>query len=549
MLRKFKMGGVILGALLALVGCQSEKLVNDGGSQQGQQFTLTASRGVMSRTHLGSDGKQTVWSEGDQIHVSSLDGTVVGTLILDKADIGKPSGKFSGFVFGDTGKLNGGYSVFPVPEKKDGKYILDLSVLSGGDELDAPFIGPIEGTNVNFNHTCGIFNITNLDNPDGKSITISAKSNGNDYGFKNIATVVVDNNGARLEYSTSSTTGNITLNNIKSAKNKTIYIPYFIDEDVTLYVDGIEEATVKKRDFLGNIKESDNSNKLYFSSTVNGFIVPPTLDITDANKKVETKTETDETTNEQITTSTVTLSLSNSSNNNIPDDGNTGGGDEGNTPQQEPELDVVIPSISEVIEDSNLGNTPGNDNKVEVVVELPKVETTQATSTIIFEEVPENVTIKIAEENKTTGNSVKELTVVIPSSTTEEEVKEQIVVDMPETTVTVKSENGSTLFIKDMVASTSENTLIINSEVKITNLSILQGNIELFGTVRQIKRDGKNKDNQTMVTLYGNATVGNLDQLKKDSLFLIIDNRNQNTGSNAESNSSGTGLDFGIVEF
>ena len=102
------------------MGCQSEKLVNDGGSQQGQQFTLTASRGIQSRTNLGTEKNtlQLRWSAGDKIYVSSKDGKTTGVLTIKEGDENKPSATFSGFVFGHPEDLY--YSVYPVPNE-DGK--------------------------------------------------------------------------------------------------------------------------------------------------------------------------------------------------------------------------------------------------------------------------------------------------------------------------------------------------------------------------------------------------------------------------------------------
>ena len=64
----------IVAVLLILAGCQDETLVNNG-SLQGPEFTLTASKGVMSRTHLASDGKQTLYYQYKCVLLSYKDKT------------------------------------------------------------------------------------------------------------------------------------------------------------------------------------------------------------------------------------------------------------------------------------------------------------------------------------------------------------------------------------------------------------------------------------------------------------------------------------------
>ena len=61
MLSKFKWGAALLvGALLALVGCQNEKVVDDSGSQTTQTVTLIAKHAGGSRTVINPDGS-TSW--------------------------------------------------------------------------------------------------------------------------------------------------------------------------------------------------------------------------------------------------------------------------------------------------------------------------------------------------------------------------------------------------------------------------------------------------------------------------------------------------------
>ena len=171
----------IVAVLLILAGCQDETLVNNG-SLQGPEFTLTASKGVMSRTHLASDGKQTLWSEGDRIYVSSADGSVYGYLTLVEDDANKNVGTFKGTLQGE-GDLDSNslvYAVYPAPSRnwpEDGTVApLYLNSVTGGDKLNAPMVGQVKNQNAVFENTCGILrlNLQNANNATGKSFKISA---------------------------------------------------------------------------------------------------------------------------------------------------------------------------------------------------------------------------------------------------------------------------------------------------------------------------------------------------------------------------------------
>ena len=490
MLRKLKLGGVIfLSTLLSLVGCQSEKLVNEDGSQQGQQFTLTASKGIMSRTHLGSDGKQTVWSEGDKIYVSSANGKVHGTLELT-SEPGETTGTFSGFVFGDTELLT--YSVYPVPTA--GKTI-DLSQVIGGDKLNAPMVGQIDNKSVDFTNTCGILRL-NLQNAVNQNYTISAKVKNGDEAASllNTATVNVDDNGvASLAYSASET-NTISLNNTIGGF---MYVPYFINQDVDVYVGGIKIATIEKEktvdnkpiSFIGAIKQ-DDVKTLTYSNTTNGLIEPVEVNID----------------NNHVTDQTLNLTISSTQ----PGAGTT---------NQEVHEFVNIPSITEAF-------TGEGYNEVEVknvVIELPQIKTTSnaTTSVVSFEEIPQGVTVEIKEEEVTDKKSLEELTVILPSGTTEAEAKEAVVINMPNTTVTVKSADGKILLINEMTASTAENTLVIGKDVEIGSLTILKGGVSIYGKVHNITREKNNQDEKTKIYFGSGAVIGNIIDLMRNTHFEI----------------------------
>ena len=475
----------IVAVLLILVGCQDETLVNNG-SLQGPEFTLTASKGVMSRTHLGSDGKQTLWSEGDRIYVSSADGSVYGYLTLVADDANKNVGTFTGNLQGE-GDLDPNslvYAVYPVPSRNwpdDGTVApLNLSSVTGGDKLNAPMVGQVENQNVVFENTCGILrlNLQNANKAAGKSFKISAKSGEETVKFLTAATVNVDADGVvSLAYSAAENAdGTIALSN---AVGGFMYIPYAIDQDVTVYVDGIEVATVEAAKVKGVLKQN-NVKTLTYSETTGGLIEPAKVEINNNN------------------VSGNTLSLQVSSATVEPGEGTT---------QAEAHEFVNIPSITEALTDGSEGAVVPVS---EVVVELPKIEeTSTATASVVsFEEIPQNVTVTIKEDEAVTENkSIENLTVILPSTTTEDEAKEAIEINMPNTTVTVKTTDGNTLYIKSMVAETFDETLVLDQSVEITSLTILKGSVQVFGKIGELKRHADNKDELTKVTIEVGGSV------------------------------------------
>lgn len=131
-------------AMLAFLAasCTNEELVQEPMMSGGQPFTLSAEHGMASRTVL--DGNQTHWSEGDQIYVSSADGSVYGVLTLKKG-AGSDKAEFFGYVSGDPSKL--AYTIFPAPKSGN---VIDLSNYNAGSgQLDAPMIATFNPNNMN----------------------------------------------------------------------------------------------------------------------------------------------------------------------------------------------------------------------------------------------------------------------------------------------------------------------------------------------------------------------------------------------------------------
>ena len=153
-------------ATMLLASCTNE--IVDGNENEGQLFTLEVTQGTDSRTTLSpnSGAYQTLWSEGDEIFVTSEDGKTTGVLTLMDGFDESSTGKFSGYVFGN-GTLT--KAIFPVPSSNN---VIDLSKRSA-DEIDAPMVGTISGTSTTLENKAAIIklNIANL--PENSTLTIS----------------------------------------------------------------------------------------------------------------------------------------------------------------------------------------------------------------------------------------------------------------------------------------------------------------------------------------------------------------------------------------
>jgi len=151
-------------ATMMLASCQNEEIVNK--ATDGRMFTLEVSQGMDSRTTLtpATGGYQTLWSEGDQIYVTSEDGKTTGVLTLVSTP-GSPNGTFQGFVFGE-GDLK--YSVFPVPANG----VIDLNNSDEG-QIDAPMVGTIGQNGAIFTNACAMVNL-NIDGiPQNAEVSVS----------------------------------------------------------------------------------------------------------------------------------------------------------------------------------------------------------------------------------------------------------------------------------------------------------------------------------------------------------------------------------------
>lgn len=491
---------MILCALLALVGCQSEKLVDDGSSQS-SLVTLTASK-WMGNSRTAIVGNQTVWSAGDQIYVSSKDGKVTGVLTLEAEYAGKTEGTFSGFVFGNPKSLE--YSVFPAP--KNGT-VIDLGTIEGAGEVDAPMIGKIDfnaETDVQFANACGVLYVNLIDaNKKIQPLKISAVDNSSK-GIKIASTLDVSYKNIDLEkLSFKASTNPSTIITIEKPQGGEMYIPYFVtndnNADLTTVTFKVDETPLNKELIdltqndgpVGNLVKEKiitytyKDNKFVANNSVE--LAPEDVEIDNGGGKPTAKV-----------------------NAKIPVDIFSNSGETSDSEG------TVLLNVSPSVTTDQATNQPIEVK--EVVVTLPQVESDEQKAEVSISNISKDATVTIKEEETSEGsntNSIKELTVVLPSGTTEAEAKDKVVViDMPNTTVTVKSADGNVLLIEDMEATTKDETLIVGEDVEISSLTIKKGNVVVYGTIKHLKRDSKNPEKVTEVIIIGNGKVEKYDKIE-----------------------------------
>ncbi len=162
------------------------------------------------------------------------------------------------------------------------------------------------------------------------------------------------------------------------------------------------------------------------------------------------------------------------------------------------------------------GEVSGTSNKIEV----PAAQSAETPISIAFQNVASGA--KIEFEDKATGDassSVKDMTIALPEIESTEEAP-VVNVNMPNTTVTLSSNGGSTT-IKEATAATAENTLVVDAGVTINKLIVKKGNVRLKkgATITVIER---HSENTNVVKVFVESDEGYPD-LSGNANFEVVD--------------------------
>ena len=122
----------------------------------------------------------------------------------------------------------------------------------------------------------------------------------------------------------------------------------------------------------------------------------------------------------------------------------------------------------------------GSKVESDAEVTIPKAFAESAALTVEVPQVAANAQLTFKE------SSAADETAALPervSIVTDTETAKRLVIDMPNTTVTV---NGK---YTEMTASTAENTLYVEENAEVGKLTLKKGNAKIYGTVREIVRE------------------------------------------------------------
>lgn len=451
MLKKIQKAVALLCVLVLAAGCQDEQMI-EGSGTNGRVVTITAKQGVGSRTAIAQNLKrgkaQAIWSEDDEIFVfgadafnvdgsyNSWNGAAKGTLKLQSISEDGTTATFSGVVTGDASTLK--YSVYPAPVSSQ-DYV-DMTQNVNG-EFNAPMFGTIENSSINFLASCGVLELPIKNIPqESNSFKLVAASGepsaGNciQLGAKAHITLIDGNIGFKYE------PAELTVINAVKDDRNTIFVPVIgspLVDGVTLTSEGKYKLYSPKGD---NEYQGISVDE---ASLLSGKLIQKShfKQIALVGGGIELPSE------ETLQTGVdggATLSVS------------------------QAVVDVVVPAGA-----TSLNVDLNSSSDIEAVVTVTNI--------------PENLeTVTLKDES----NQAKAVTVVLPATDPESSEPVQTIpsidVDMPATTVTLTADNGNNLNIVTMTASTANQTLIVGSGVKIEDLTIEKGNVEVYGEIGKI---------------------------------------------------------------
>lgn len=466
---KHLLGCVAVAATMA--SCSQEE-INDHSLTDFVLKATVDNYALESRAGAESNGNF-YWTQGDQLGVTTSNSTNRFTALTLQSEGGTGTGSFNGDIWGTIGEYavypfrsehqmdNDGQLTYYFPDEytytKVDKTYFHTSDQGKANSFNFAMWGKIQNGSVAMKHLGGVFMVAFTSIPSEGTFTLSTnqKLNGN------------------YTVSLGKTTPEITLSQQATDAEKTVTISFSGAENEQpgiFYVPaptgnytGVK-ATIRKTDgtlfkevSCGDVTIVRKKGKIlnFTNGVVSGTTAIDAEDVTEANTAFE---------NEAVTS----VKIAEVS--------------EGAT--------ITIPQKAS----ADLANVPHTINLSEAT--LP---------------TSGNLTIEVKEATEgESKNTVKELTIVVPESTTSASVSNNLVINAPGTTVTIQTANGTV--IETLEASTADNTLVVGKNVVINNLNVGKGNVKVYGKVGKITRKNSNTDPFTFIIKGdGSVTVpGNL---------------------------------------
>ena len=435
-------------ATALLTGCNNEDDFGTKVTNGMLRATMESNASGMARAGFDANGAF-YWSEGDRLGVTMQNGADYTTgftaLTLVEGGAGQATAAFSGDMTGTIA----GYAAYPYNDghavstltynfpkeysytKVDADYQTDTK--GKGNSYNPAMWGKIENSNVALKHLGGVFCIKFAKLPVGNNLKLTFTADQKTVGKY---TVALSGNEPKLEATTAT-----------DDSEKTVSIAFSNDD----------------------------------KNTSGTFYIPvPTGNYT--NVRVKILNDTEELAN--VFGGSYTIARRDLKRLSISSGTITGG--EAQT----------VSSVSEVA--GALGKNPavtvsgevsGESNKIEV----PAAQSPETPISIAFQSVASGAKIEFEDKaTSETSSSVKDMTIALPETEGAEEAP-VVNVNMPNTTVTLSSNGGSTT-IKEATASTAENTLVVDAGVTITKLIVKKGNVRVKkgATITAIERASGN---------------------------------------------------------
>lgn len=422
-------------ATALLTGCNNEDDFGTKVTNGMLRATMESNASGMARAGFDANGAF-YWSEGDRLGVTMQNGADYTTgftaLTLVEGGAGQATAAFSGDMTGTIA----GYAAYPYNDghavsttngtttltynfpkeysytKVDADYQTDTK--GKGNSYNPAMWGKIENSNVALKHLGGVFCIKFAKLPVGNNLKLTFTA---DQKIVGKYTVALSGNEPKLEATTAT-----------DDSEKTVSIAFSNDD----------------------------------KNTSGTFYIPvPTGNYT--NVRVKILNDTEELAN--VFGGSYTIARRDLKRLSISSGTITGG--EAQTVSSVSEVAGALGKNTAV---TVSGEVSGESNKIEV----PAAQSPETPISIAFQSVASGAKIEFEDKaTSETSSSVKDMTIALPETEGAEEAP-VVNVNMPNTTVTLSSNGGSTT-IKEATASTAENTLVVDAGVTITKLIVKKG--------------------------------------------------------------------------
>ena len=444
-------------ATALLTGCNNEDNLGTKVTNGMLRATMESNASGMARAGFDANGAF-YWSEGDRLGVTMQDGNGYTTgftaLTLVEGGAGQATASFSGNMTGTIA----GYAAYPYNDghavsttngtttltynfpkeysytKVDADYQTETK--GKGNSYNPAMWGKIENSNVALKHLGGVFCIKFAKLPVGNNLKLTFTA---DQKIAGKYTVTLSGSEPELEATTatddSEKTVSIAFGNTAQNTSGTFYIPVPTGNYTNVRVKILNDTEELANVFGGSytIARKDLKKLSISSGTITGGEAQTVSSVSEVADALGKNTA-------------VTVS----------------------------------------------GEVSGENNKIEV----PAAQSSETRISIAFQSVASGAKIEF-EDKATSGSgtsSVKDMTIALPE-TEGAEVAPVVNVNMPNTTVTLSSNGGSTT-IKEATASTAENTLVVDAGVTITKLIVKKGNVRVKkgATITAIERHSENSN-------------------------------------------------------